>query len=178
MPVPPQTDRRIGRQRLPRSAAGVMSLVELLVVVAIISLLMATATPVYVKIQRRAQATALANDFRVFAAALQSHGHEAGSWPAEAPPGTIPPGVTALEIRAKDWNRISVIGGRFDWERSQMHNGVRYAAVLALTDTADAPLLHDLDMFRMLDESLDDGNLATGNFILGENDCPLLILEK
>lgn len=178
MSVPPPLRRMIGRQRLPRSAAGVIGLVELLVVVAIVSLLMAMVAPVYVKIQRRAQATAMANDFRVFAAAFQSHSHEVGAWPPEVAAAAIPPGITALEMRAKDWTRITQIGGHFDWERAQIHNGITYTAALAIVDTGDAPLLINIDMFTLLDEMLDDGDLATGNFILGENDCPLLVLER
>lgn len=178
MPAFQPPGRLVGAQRLPRSRRGVIGLVELLVVAAIISLLMATVTPVYLKIQRRARATAIANDYRVFAAAFLSHSHETGGWPPEAAAGVVPTGITSLELRAKDWERVTAIGGKFDWERNQMHNGVRYTAALAITDTADAPLLIDLDMFRLLDEALDDGNLETGNFVLGENDCPLLILEK
>lgn len=155
-----------------------MGLVELMVVVAIISFLIAAVTPVYQRVQRKARASAIANDFRVFAAAYQAHAHEMGAWPGETAAGTVPTGMTTLELKAKDWQRATAIGGHFDWEKGQVHNGTRYTAALAIADTADAALLIDLDMFRLIDEALDDGNLNTGSFILGENDCPLLILEN
>lgn len=178
MAAPHPFRRLIGRQHIPRSCAGVMGLVELMVVVAIISFLMAAVTPVYLRVQRKARAGAIANDFRVFAAAYQAHAHEAGSWPVETAAGVVPTGMTILELKAKDWQRVTAIGGQFDWERSQVHNGIRYTAALAIADTAAAPLLIDLDMFRQIDVALDDGNLDTGSFILGENDCPLFVLEK
>ena len=57
------------------------------------------------------------------------------------------------------------------------HNGVRYRAALALTDTATNPLLVDLELYKEIDAALDDGNLSTGNFRLGNNNCLLFILE-
>ncbi|MBI2516214.1 MAG: type II secretion system protein [Opitutae bacterium] len=178
MAAPLTPSRLIGRQRIPRSIAGVMGLVELMVVVAIISFLIAGVTPVYQRVQRKARASAIANDFRVFASSFQAHTHETGGWPVETPAGVVPAGMTNMELKTKDWERVTAIGGHFDWEKGQMHNGTRYAAALAITDTANAPLLIDLEMFRLIDEALDDGNLETGNFRLGENDCPLFILEN
>lgn len=178
MPAPLTPSRLVGRQRIPRSIAGVMGLVELMVVVAIISFLMAAVTPVYLRVQRKARASAIANDFRVFAASFQAHAHEAGAWPVETAAGVVPTGMTNMELKAKDWQRVTVIGGHFDWEKGQVHNGIRYSAALAITDTSDAPLIIDLEMFQLIDEAIDDGNLSTGSFILGENDCPLFILEK
>lgn len=171
------TNRWLGPQRIPRSAAGV-GLMELLIVTTIISALMAMAVPSYQQIQRRARASALVNDFRGFATVFLAHAHEMGSWPAEASPAQIPANVTALELKPETWTRTSPIGGKFDWENNQIHKGVRYRAAIALVDTAEAPLLLDEGVFLEMDRNLDDGNLATGNFILGDGNSPLYILER
>ncbi len=168
--------RRIGRQAVPRSAAGV-GLLELMVVVTIISMLMALSIPSYERIQRKARSAAISNDFRVFTAVLQARAHENGAWPAETPAGVVPDVITKEDIRVASWIGPTAIGGTFDWEFNQIHNGVHYRAALALVDTADAPLLGDLELYREIDSVLDDGNLATGNFRLGENNCLLFIIE-
>lgn len=168
--------RRIGRQAVPRSTAGV-GLVELMVVVTIISMLMAVGLPSYQQIQRKARSAAIANDFRVFTAVLQARAHENGSWPAEAAAGVVPGGITADDIQLASWVGPTAIGGRFDWDNNQIHNGTHYRAALALVDTADAPLLVDLELYREIDTVLDDGNLATGNFRLGQDNCLLFVIE-
>lgn len=178
MPVLPDSCRPIARRRIPRSTAGV-GLVELMVVVTIISMIITMAIPSYQRVQRKARAGALVNDFRVFAAVFQSYAHENGVWPDEAPAGAIPNGVTSDELNSDAWTKpTSAIGGHFDWENNQLHNGVRYRAAIAITDTADAQLLIDLELFTEIDQALDDGNLTTGSFILGDNSCPLYILEQ
>ncbi len=152
-------------------------MVELMVVLTIISMLVTVIAPSYQRIQRKARASALVNDFRVYSAVFLSHAHEVGSWPAEAPPGVVPSEIKSNEMRADNWTRTTPIGGKFDWEYNQVHNGGNYRAAIAISDTVGAPLLVDLEMFREMDRRLDDGNLSTGNFVLGFGNCPLLILE-
>ena len=168
--------RRIGRQVIPRSTAGV-GLVELMVVVTIISMLMALSIPSYQRIQRKARAATISNDFRVFTAVLQARAHENGSWPIESAAGVVPDVITKDDIQLETWIGPTAIGGRFDWESNQIHNGVRYRAALALVDTADAPLLVDVALYQEIDQILDDGNLNTGNLRLGNNNCLLFIIE-
>lgn len=173
--------RRIGRQALPRSMRGV-SLVELMVVVTIISILMALSVPSYKRLQKKARAATIVNDFRVFTAVLQARAHENGSWPAETAAGVVPAGITSADIQLETWINPNAIGGQFDWENNQVHPGGtspggRWRAALALTDTVTAPLLVDTELYQEIDASLDDGNLATGNFRLGTNNCLIFIME-
>lgn len=182
MLVTPRPTRLIGRQRLPRSAAGVISLVELLTVVLIISILFVMAVPTYQQIQRKARATTLINDFRVFGAVFQAYAHERGTWPAETAAGVVPAGIDNEDIPLEVWTRATVIGGKFDWENNQVHPGGtspggRWRAALAINTTGDSSLIVDADLYEVIDEALDDGDLATGNFRLGFGDCPIFILE-
>jgi type II secretory pathway pseudopilin PulG len=176
------SSRLIGPQRIPRSTAGVMSLVELMVVVLIISMLFLAAIPAYQRIQRKARAAAIVNDFRVFGTVFQAYAHEKGSWPAESPAGVVPTGVTSQDIQTDAWTKTTPMGGKFDWEFNQVHpggtsSGGRWHAALAITGTSDAPLAIDSDIMQEIDNDLDDGDLESGNFRKGFGDCPLLIIE-
>jgi type II secretory pathway pseudopilin PulG len=172
----PTFRRWLGRQRIPRSGRGV-GMVELMVVLTIISMLVTVIAPTYNRIQRKARASAMVNDFRVYSAVYLSHAHEVGSWPAETPAGVVPSEITSAEMKRDNWTRVTSIGGKFDWDYNQVHNGAMVRAAIAISDAVGAPLLVDLDMFEEMDRALDDGNLATGNFVLGFGNSPVLILE-
>ncbi len=183
MIVPSPARRLIGAQRIPRSASG-LSMVELMIVILIISLLFMAAIPAYQRIQRKARAAAVTNDFRVFGAVFQAYAHERGSWPAETASGVLPTGLTSDEIQTSTWGKATPMGGKFDWEFNQTHPGGtspggRWRAAIAITAPADgsAPLVVDAALMQEIDESLDDGDLETGNFRKGFGDCPILIIE-
>jgi type II secretory pathway pseudopilin PulG len=181
MPAPHESRRLLGRRSIPRSTAGV-GLVELMVVVLIISMLMALAVPSYQRVRKRAKAGAIVNDLRVFSAVYLSYAHENGAWPAEAAAGVIPTGVTSQDLKSDVWMNPTPIGGKFDWEYMQVHPGGTspggtWRAAIAISDTSDAPLIVDLELYQMMDQALDDGNLNTGSFRLGNNNCPIYILE-
>lgn len=178
----PPPCRLLGRQRFPRPANRGFSLMELMVAVLIISLLFLMGVPTYQRIQRKARATTVANDFRVFGAAFQAYAHERGTWPTEASAGIIPAGITSQDLQTGVWNTKTPMGGKFDWEYNQSHPGGtspggRWRAALAVTSTSDAPLIIDADLMEKIDEDLDDGNLETGSFRRGFGDCPIFILE-
>lgn len=180
MIVPPRP-RQIGRQRLPRSTKG-LSLVELMIVVLIISMIFFAAVPAYQRIQRRARAAALTNDFRVFGAVFQAYAHEKGSWPVESAAGVVPPGITNNDLQINAWTKPTAMGGLFDWENNQAHPGGtspggRWRAALAITGTTSAPIVIDAALMREIDDALDDGDLETGNFRKGFGDCPIFIIE-
>jgi len=174
--------RLLGRQRFPRPGTRAFSLVELMIAVLIISMFFVMAVPAYQRIQRKARAASVANDFRVFGAAFQAYAHEKGSWPAEAAAGVVPTGITSQDIPTVVWSSPTPMGGKFDWENNQVHPGGtspggKWRAAIAITGTADAPLIIDADLMQEIDEALDDGDLTTGNFRTGFGDCPLLIIE-
>jgi type II secretory pathway pseudopilin PulG len=176
-----ESNRLLGRRDIPRSASGV-GLVELMVVVTIISMIMLAAVPTYNRIQRKARASAIVNDFRVFAAVFQSHAHETGSWPAEAAPGVVPTGITTSELNYQAFTRATPMGGQFDWDFNQVHPGGtspggRWRAALGINSTATSSVILDADLLLEIDAALDDGDLNTGSFRLGGDGGPLFILE-
>lgn len=181
MRLSPRPSRLTGRPRSLRATDG-FSLVELMIAVLIISLLFFMAVPTYQRIQRKARATTVVNDFRVFGAAFQAYAHEKGSWPPEAGAGVVPTGMPQQDFAFDVWTKATPMGGKFDWENNQAHPGGtsaggKWRAALAITGTFDAPLILDADLMEEIDEALDDGNLDTGNFRRGFGDCPIFILE-
>jgi prepilin-type N-terminal cleavage/methylation domain-containing protein len=154
------------------------SLIELMVAVTILSLLFLLAVPTYQRIQRKAKAAAIANDLRVFAAVFQAHAHEAGGWPPETAAGIVPLGLTADELKFDDWTQKTPMGGKFDWEYNQTHVGVQYHAAIAITPTADAPVILDDELLLEIDKAIDDGDLSAGVFRRGNGNYPLFIIEN
>jgi hypothetical protein len=57
-----------------------------------------------------------------------------------------------------------------------MHYGARYKAVIAISSVSNSPVMQDLDLFEAIDRVIDDGVLTTGNFRLGSDDEPILIV--
>ncbi len=146
-------------------------------VVLIISILTAVVVPTFARVQRRARAAAVANDFRVFAAAFCGYAQESGKWPAETATGVLPAAMKKL-INAGTWTQKTPVGGKYDWEYNRRHRGVRYQAAIAIAATKDTPLNVDVAQLQALDEVLDDGDLNLGNFRLGAKSKPLFIIEQ
>ena len=163
----------------PAALTRGFTLVEILVVVVIISLLAMLAIPAVQLVQRRARSSAVINDFRVFATAFQTYAHENGTFPADASgtPGSIPVGMETM-LKNDAWQRVTPIGGHYTWENNQMNFGNRYAAVIGIIGTTDAPLLIDVNQLTDIDKTVDDGDLYNGNFRLGAGLNPIFIIEK
>jgi prepilin-type N-terminal cleavage/methylation domain-containing protein len=153
------------------------TLVELMVTITIISVLVAILVPTVAKVKRRSVATSMANDLRVFAGAFDGYSHEAGKWPAEVDAGVLPPEMNS-RLYQTAWQRPTRIGGHFNWDADQMHQGTRYRAVIAISGTSDSPLVQDADMWENIDRVIDDGNLSTGSFRLGADDEPIFIVAQ
>lgn len=176
------SNRLLGRRDIPRSMAGV-GLVELMVVVTIISMIMLASVPTYNRIQRKARASTVVNDFRVFAAVFQAYAHETGSWPAEVAVGVVPTGMNNAELKAGAWQKPTPMGGQFDWDFMQTHPGgtsspgTRWRAAIGIATSGTSTVILDVALMQEIDRVLDDGNLSTGSFRLGGDGGPLLIIE-
>jgi type IV pilus assembly protein PilA len=123
-----------------------------MVVVVIIGLLAAIAIPAFLSSRTRSQATALANNFRVYSQAFEVFATDTGKWPPDSNPGGIP---TGMEDSLRSWNEPTPVGGQWDWDRGVL--GIN-AGVTLINSTASNAVL------ERIDEILDDGNLSTGRF--------------
>jgi type II secretory pathway pseudopilin PulG len=158
------------------SAAGI-SLVEIMVVVTIISLLVSAMIPSVKRHQIASAAAVVASDLRTFATAFEGYAQEKGGFPAETAAGEMPPEMMD-RLGKVGWQRVTPMGGQYNWENNQMHGGTRYRAAIAISETEKAPLVVNEEMLLAIDKLIDDGNLSTGIFRTGVNHDGLYIIQQ
>ncbi len=146
-------------------------------VVTILSILIAIAVPTTKNLTFRARSSTMQNDLRVFSAAFSLYAQENGDWPTgDGTPGAIPPGMESY-LNNTAWQRNTPIGGNYAWDPNSMQQGVRYRAVIGIYSTTNNPVTSDRNQLLDLDRLTDDGDLTTGNFLLGYRNYPIYVLE-
>lgn len=164
-------------QAARRGATAAFSLVEIMMVVAIISVLASLAVPSAKRYQLNSRATVIASDLRTFAGIFEAYAQENGSFPAESAPGEVPTGM-ADRLGVTDWQRVTPLGGHYNWENNQQHGGVRYRAAICISETSSSPIEVNADMLLAIDRIIDDGDLTTGSFRTGVNNDALYIIQQ
>ena len=130
------------------------TLVEIMIVVAIIGLLAMIAIPAFMRARRTTQTNAFIQDLRLAVDAFTMYNLENGSYPADRTPGVIPPGMEE-HLRRIRWNENTPIGGQWDWDYQQFG----YYAGVSVFQPHRTPL-----EMREIAARIDDGSLSTGNF--------------
>lgn len=148
-----------------------------MVAVTITSLVMAVAVPRLSDSKRKARATAVVADFRTFSAAFDAYAQENGAFPDEAEAGELPTQMVG-RISPAAWQKVTPVGGQYNWDNNQQHYGVTYRAAISITETASAPLALDVDQLESIDRLCDDGDLYNGSFRLGAEDVPLWVISR
>lgn len=152
---------------LVRSRNCAFTLVEIMIVVVIIGLLAAMGIPAFEKARLNSYASRIANNFRVFSGAFETHAMENGSWAPDGIGNTLPPTVEPY-FEGSAWYEPPIPGGWYDWE----YEREGFKASISLAYERDFP-----EVFVKVDALLDDGNLATGEFVKS-NDRYFYILER
>lgn len=134
-------------------AAHGFTLVEIMIVVVIIGLLAAIAIPAFQKLRTKSQITAFANDLRIGRDGFDSYAMENGRWPPDGISG-LPAEIDGY-VSDTRFSGPTPLGGNWDWDNGQF--GFT-AGLSVISPTANVTTM------RQLDQSIDDGNLATGNF--------------
>lgn len=130
------------------------TLVELMIVVAIIGLLAALAIPSFVRAREGSQNGRYAADLRVATGAFVEYSLINGTYPGDKLPAQMPDGMGAY-LAKMHWTEKTTLGGLWDWDFQQF--GVE-AGVSVYQPSANA------EQLRRLDELIDDGDLADGTF--------------
>lgn len=152
------------------------TLVEVMVVVVIIGLLAAAGLPSYRHLTIRSKVTALENDLRQFATAIQTYTLQNGHWPADGDPQVVPPEMAAA--LSANFSRPSPIGGVYKWNFDVPADGVTAKAAIVVQTSSGNVLTDDEDIFLMIDRQMDDGVLETGNIQVGSSNSLVFIIEK
>lgn len=143
------------RRPLLRSGRTAFTLVEIMIVVVIIGLLAAMGIPALQKARSNAFASRIANNFRVFSGAFETHALENGTWAPDGIGNELPATVQPY-LEGTSWYDPPIPGGWYDWEYDRA--GIK--AAISLAYEKDFP-----EVFVRVDSLLDDGNIVTGNFV-------------
>ncbi len=130
------------------------TLVEIMIVVAIIGMLAMMAIPSFMRARKEVQANIFTSDLRTAADAFTLYSMEHAGYPPDATPGVIPTGM-AEYLDKMNWAERTTIGGQWDWDYEQF--GYLAGVSVYLPDRSTEEM-------REIDARIDDGNLLTGAF--------------
>jgi type IV pilus assembly protein PilA len=138
-----------------RRTAG-FTLVEMMIVVAIIALLAALALPGIMRARQQTQNSRFMNALRVASHAVETYSAEHnGAYPPDVNRGIVPPGFANYLDATLDWTAQTPIGGQWDWDFGVF--SVR--AAISVVDPAATE-----ERMSEIDAKIDDGDLTTGSF--------------
>jgi prepilin-type N-terminal cleavage/methylation domain-containing protein len=138
-----------------------LTLVELMIVVAIIGIMAALAIPLFQVLVKKSRFSTLANDLRAHSGAIHRYAIEIVDYPdTYASSGTIIPGLEGYLTNS--WKEPSPIGGVYTWVYTKQPDPEARNAYIQIVETGNAPYAVGLPDIVALDKRIDDGNLATG----------------
>ena len=144
---------------VPRRDSDGFTLLELMMVIAVIGLLSAIAVPNYIHYRKKAQVAQVASNLKNFEKAFIAYAIDHEDFPDDCHTDTGPYGLPNAEMEAyisvEEWVAPTALGGRYNWEGPNFYS---YAGISVDGATADVKYL------RHLDTMLDDGNLGSGRF--------------
>jgi prepilin-type N-terminal cleavage/methylation domain-containing protein len=131
------------------------TLVEIMMVVAIIGLLCAIALPMFSKARAASQDTLFISSLRLATAAFEQYAFENSAYPPEALPAVMPAGMTNYLPKIV-WTNRTPIGGYWDWDYLQFGGKIGVSVWFGDNDQDERML--------EIDKKIDDGNLSSGIF--------------
>jgi len=137
------------------------TILELMIVVAIIGLLVVLAIPNFVKQRMRTQDTAFLNDLRVLSAAFEQYAIERGDYPPDTGPGSEPAGFSEYMPSHIHWGEEPRIGGNWEWDRAKDRASKIFGVYAGLSVVAPQ---RTSSQMADIDAEMDDGDLDTGRF--------------
>jgi len=153
------------------------TLMEIMIVVAIIGVCALIAIPAVRKARLRAQVNRVANDLRVFGDGFQQYCMDYGLFPPDShleAPWHLPNEEIEEYIQCETWATKTPLGGNYNWEGPSWGEGgtYPYAGISLFQTSANATTL------RMLDKQIDNDNLITGKFRQTPNGRYTYIIEE
>ena len=137
-----------------RKRNAAFTLLELMIIVAILADLIVIAMPSFMRSRQFAQNARFENDLRAATAAFEMYSAETNSYPPNSALGVVPTGM-GIYLKGVNWSSMNSVGGRWDWDNNR--NGV-VAGVAVVLPSSDDLRMTDIDL------RLDNGILTTGGF--------------
>jgi prepilin-type N-terminal cleavage/methylation domain-containing protein len=151
------------------STRSAFTLVEIMIVVAILADLAVVALPAFIRSRNLAQNTRFVSDLRTCSGAYEMYGAENNSYPASTPAGRIPTGMSVY-LRGFPWESQNSIGGNWVWALN--YQGCTAAIVTQFPSAMDELRMTDID------SRFDNGILATGAFREADSTDYFYIIEQ
>jgi len=145
-----------------KSHRSAFTLVELMIIVAIIADVMIVAMPAFLRARNLAQNTKFSTDLRTATAGFEMYAAENNRYPNQAAPGLIPSGMSVY-LNGMSWSSYTPIGGRWDWEPGEGDPRLPVAQ-LGVAFVSGTPGNPDDVRMSEIDLRIDNGTLSTGAF--------------
>lgn len=134
------------------------TLVETMIVTAIIALIASIGLPAWQRSRKRAQADILMNEMRVTADAFQTYIAEKGSLPQSASGfSRIPTGMANYMPRKSTWQTVAPTGGYWYWWNFTPSEVWGFTGLIGVYNTK-----FDGEQQSAIDSTMDDGDENTG----------------
>lgn len=154
-----------------KSNNSAFTLVEIMIVTAIIAVMSAIAIPNILRARLNARVARVASNFKTFATGFQMYAVDNGALPPDAHL-VLPAGMDTY-INPADWAK-DAMGGQYNWEGPTWGESgpYDYAGISLFGTTAT------VEELTILDTNFDDGDLTSGAFRQTPNGRYTFILEE
>jgi len=142
-----------------KSNKSAFTLVELMIIVAIISDILIVAMPAFIRARNMAQNTKFITDLRTASSAFEMYAAENNHYPPPSSPGIVPSGM-AVYLSGMAYSDYTAIGGRWDWEPNQWN----VTAQVGVAYGSGSPGVPDDVRMADIDGRIDNQALSTGAF--------------
>lgn len=141
-------------QRSSRPHSFAFTLLEIMIVVAILADVVLIALPSFIRARNLSQNSHFINDLRTASGAFEMYAAEHGRYPADSPASVTPAGMEVY-LNGMPWEALNALSGTWDWQPNV--DGAVAQIYTRLPAANDARMVD-------VDERMDNGVLTTGNF--------------
>jgi len=138
-----------------KSALSAFTLIEIMLVVAILVDIAVIAVPSFMRARQESQNTKYMTDNRTACGAFEMYAAENNAYPPDTPAGQMPTGM-GIYLQGMDWSNPNSLGAQWQWMLNEYATTAQVGIVFA--NTPDAANMQNIDT------RFDDGCLTTGAF--------------